>query len=261
MVTLKEVLQIPTYTGCEDLMIEFIREFCINNGLAYHMDTKNNIYVTKGELDNDEYYPCVVAHTDTVHRDQQDLILNGEYITIKNLLTSEGKNKLIGWNSKNNIPTGIGGDDKCGVYICLKLLLEFDKIKAAFFVEEETGMHGSKVADKDFFKDVGYAIQFDAPTNNWFSKTLLGDNLWNEEFFSDIKPVLDENNINKISHDPYTDVYQLKKKFKICCAVFPTGYYNQHSVHEYVIPEETEQCFEVGKQALKKLGFKQYKLI
>jgi hypothetical protein len=35
-------------------------------------------------------------------------------------------------------PTGIGGDDKCGVYACLELLKELPNLKAAFFVSEET---------------------------------------------------------------------------------------------------------------------------
>lgn len=259
MIKLEDVLKIPTYTGCEDLMIEFIRGFCLENNLEHYLDSKNNIYVTKGELCQDSFYPCVVAHTDTVHRDQEELILSGNDIKIKNLLTSEGKTKLIGWNPISDVPTGIGGDDKCGIYICLKLLLELDTIKAVFFVEEETGMHGSKIADKNFFKDVGYAIQFDAPTNNWFSRTLLNLPLWNEGFLLELQPILESNKVDNISTDPFTDVYQLRKKFDFCCAVFPTGYYNQHTRSEYVIPEETEQCYLMGLESIKKLGLVKYK--
>ncbi len=258
MIKLEEILEIPTFTGSEDMMVEFIRDFCIKNNFDHYLDKKNNIYITKGVVGEEEYYPCLVAHTDTVHRDQEDLLLNGEKITIKNLLTSEGKTKLMGWNSLRDVPTGIGGDDKCGIYICLKMLLELDQVKVAFFVEEETGMHGSKVADKEFFNNVGYAIQFDAPTANWFSQTLLGEKLWTNEFFDDVRPVLENNNIDNISKDPFTDVYQIRKKFNICCAVFPTGYYNQHSVREYVVPEEKEKCIQVGLEAVKKLGNKRF---
>jgi hypothetical protein len=47
-------------------------------------------------------------------------------------------------------PTGIGGDDKCGVFACLTLLKELPYVKAAFFVSEETGCHGSLKADPRF---------------------------------------------------------------------------------------------------------------
>lgn len=254
MINLKQVLEIPTYTGKEDLMIEFIEKFCKENRLDYYLDSMRNIYVTKGEIKENEFYPCVVAHTDTVHRDQIDLINTRTNIKIKSFPSEDNSTILMGWDPKKNSATGIGGDDKCGVYICLKMLLESEVLKAAFFVQEETGMHGSKKSDPDFFKNVGYAIQFDAPTNNWFSKTLLGIPIWNDNFFDACKVTLNENKIDNISHDPYTDVLQLRKKFDFCCAVFPTGYYNQHSSTEYVIAEETEQCLKLGIQAINKLG-------
>lgn len=254
MINLKQVLEIPTFSGKEDLMIEFIENFCKQNQLDYYIDSTRNIYVTKGQIKENEFYPCVVAHTDTVHTDQTELVTSKTNIKIKSFPTKENTTMLMGWNPMKNCPTGIGGDDKCGVYICLKMLLETDVLKAVFFVEEETGMHGSKKSDPEFFKNVGYAIQFDAPTNNWFSKTLLRIPLWNENFFEACRITLNENNIDNISDDPFTDVLQLRKKFDFCCAVFPTGYYNQHSPSEYVIQEETEQCFKIGMQAVEKLG-------
>lgn len=259
MIKLEQVLEIPSYSGKEQLMIDFIKGFCENHKLSYYLDSKSNIYVTKGEIKKEEFYPCVVAHTDTVHHDQIELINTKTNITIKSLLTGDNRTKLMGWNPHNDCPTGIGGDDKCGVYICLKMLLDSDVLKAVFFVEEETGMHGSKVADPKFFDNVGYAIQFDAPTNNWFSETLLGIPLWNKNFFNAVENTLSENKIDNISNDPFTDVLQLRKKFDFCCAVFPTGYYNQHSKYEYVIPEETEQCFNIGMQTVKNLGRIKYK--
>lgn len=258
MVSLKEVLEIPSFSGMEELVVEFIVNFCEKHNLDYYLDDYNNVYVTKGKIKKDEYYPCVVAHTDTVHFDQKSMIENREKITIKEVNPIDGKTRLMGWNSATDSPTGIGGDDKVGVYICLNMLLEFDTMKAAFFVEEEIGMRGSKKADPEFFKNVGYAIQFDGPTRNWFSKTLMGKNLWNEDFLTDVKPLLETYNVDNFSIDPFTDVLQIVEKFGICCSVFPTGYYNQHSKFEYVIPEETEECYQLGKEALQVLGLKKY---
>lgn len=257
MVSLKEVLEIPSYSGMEELVVEFIVDFCQKHGLDYYVDNRYNVYVTKGQLKEGEYYPCVVAHTDTVHRDQKEMIKSREKIKIIEQ-SFEGKTKLTGWSESSDSPTGIGGDDKVGVYICLNLLLEFDTLKAAFFVEEEIGMRGSKHADPEFFENVGYAIQFDGPTRNWFSKTLMGKNLWNQEFLKDVKPLLENYKVDNFSIDPFTDVLQLVEKFGFCCSVFPTGYYNQHSKYEYVIPEETQECYDLGKEALQVLGLKKY---
>ena len=86
----------------------------------------SNIYCTKGET---ETYPCVVAHTDTVH--------NNTYIDVRTELKENSKGVLKeaykGYN-KIGKPTGIGGDDKAGVFACLTLLTELPVLKAAFFV-------------------------------------------------------------------------------------------------------------------------------
>jgi tripeptide aminopeptidase len=257
MVSLNKILEIPSCSGMEDLMVEHIINFCMMNDLQYEVDESQNVYVTKGTPKEGEYYPCVVAHTDTVHFDQKNMIKNREKIKIIESI-EDGKTRLYGHNTKTNDYTGIGGDDKCGIYICFKLLLDFDVIKAAFFVMEETGMQGSQKADPNFFKDVGYAIQFDGPTRNWFSKTLKGKNLWNETFLNDVKPLLEQYNVDNFSIDPWTDVLQLIEKFDFCCAVFPAGYYGWHTPYEYVIVEEVEECYQLGKESLNKLGNKKY---
>lgn len=255
---LRDILSIPSCYKHEGLIVDFLKEFGQSNGFKVSIDHRNNVYFTKGVPENGGYYPCVVAHTDTVHTDQIRMVSEGTRISIVESVVS-GKQRLYGLNPNTEKETGIGGDNKCGVYIALMMMLEFDVIKSAFFVEEEIGMMGSKEADDDFFSDVGYAIQFDAPTRNWFSYKLMGVPLWNESFIGILKPVLDEFGIDNItSKDPFTDVLQIRKKYGICCAVFPTGYYDQHSRYEYVIPEETEECVFIGKRAINALGCKKY---
>lgn len=256
---LEEILSIPTFSGREELISNYVMSIARSKGYRVHTDAKKNVYMSKGELAEGESYPCVVAHLDTVHLDQIGLIDTDGRIELIESKSVSGKRSLKGVDPIRDVPTGIGGDNKCGVYIALKLMEEFDVMKAAFFVEEETGMHGSKQADDSFFKNVGYAIQFDAPTRNWFSAKLMGMPLWDEVFFGELKPLLDSFKVDNITHgDPFTDVLQIRKKYGICCAVFPTGYYNQHSRHEYVVPEETEECLALGIESVKILGKRKY---
>lgn len=257
MLNLRNVLKIPSFSGYEDLVSNYIENFCIDNKIIYKKDKKGNIYITKGELKENEYFPCVLAHMDTVHKDQIDLIQKDINLDIEEC-NVDGQTLLYARNPINGSPTGIGGDDKCGVYICLKLLEKIDKIKCAFFVEEEIGMLGSRECDIEFFQDVGYALQFDAPTNNWFSFSCSGHRLWTEEYFDVIQNILNEYKIENISQDPFTDVVQLRKKFDFCCSVLPTGYYNQHTPKEYVVEQETENCVNLALDFVDKLGNKKY---
>ena len=250
---LKQVLSIPTKTYQEDLMIDFITEWLDENKIPYYVDNFYNIYATKQTDENIEYFPCVVAHTDTVHTIDSINVVEEQLPNAQ----KEVKLSLKAYNDKGE-PTGIGGDDKCGVYICLEMLLQKDCLKAAFFVSEEIGMLGSKQADPKFFEDVGYALQFDAPTGNWFSVQCSGTKLWTEEFESVVKPVLMNEGVTNFSYDPFTDVVQLRKKFDFCCAVLFSGYYRQHSVDEYVVIEDVEKSLKTGSKLIESLGLKKY---
>ena len=49
-----------------------------------------NIYLTKGseKMTQGEYYPCVVSHMDTVHKNHTTLIHNNERLEIKEKLSN-----------------------------------------------------------------------------------------------------------------------------------------------------------------------------
>jgi di/tripeptidase len=252
---LKEVLSLPSISGDESMVRDYIIEYAKTYGIDYYTDKKGNIYLTKGMLDStDEYFPCVVSHMDTVHRSHRTLIENKVRLTIK----EDNLGWLTAHHPETDKQTGIGGDDKCGVYVCLELFKNFDKLKGAFFVEEEIGMLGSKESDDKFFENVGYAIQFDAPSSNWISEVCSGVKLFDEDFKNEIKGVLNESGYNKFSIDPFTDVNQLAKKYDFNCLNLGCGYYRQHSDSEFVVISEVEDSLVAGVNLISKLSNKKY---
>lgn len=254
---LKDVLSVPTVTYHEDRMVEFLIDWLEKNGIPFNVDEYNNIYAVKQTDENVEYFPCVIAHTDTVHNIEtinirEEMLENSQY---------EIKPALKAYNDLGN-PTGIGGDDKCGVYACLELLKELPNLKASFFVSEETGCHGSKKADPNFFENVGYGIQFDAPGNRMVTEVCMGTRLFERdgEFFNTCNDVLNEsfNGEQEYFSNPYTDVYALKNKFDFSCINFAIGYYNYHTRNEYVVVEDVYNGIETGKKMIENLGNKKY---
>jgi len=257
---LLEVLSIPSVFGREELVRNYITDFAIKNGIKVMVDDKGNIYLTKGseKMTEGEYYPCVVAHMDTVHKMQESLVDSNERLKIVESVyekeTDTVQTILTARMPNTDTKAGIGGDDKCGVFVCLEMLEHFDVMKAAFFVEEEIGMKGSKEADEDFFKDVGYAIQFDAPSDNWITETCSGVKLFDSDFKGLITETLGDNGYTNFSYDPFTDVNQLAQKFDFCCLNLGCGYHRQHSVDEYVVVEEVENSVKAGISIIKELG-------
>ena len=123
---LKDVLSIPTFTYKDDLMVEFLIKWFNQNNIEYFVDEHKNVYATKQtltELPEDFYFPCVISHTDTVHRIdtiniKEEMLPNAQ---------KEIKLSYKAYNDEGN-PTGIGGDDKCGVFACLSLLKDFPNV-------------------------------------------------------------------------------------------------------------------------------------
>jgi putative aminopeptidase FrvX len=250
---LKEILSIPSYSGNERKLVNFICEFLEENKIPYKVDELFNIYCTKGDAD---IYPCVVAHTDTVH--------NNNHIDVRTELKKNCRNVLKeaykGYDAKGK-PTGIGGDDKAGVFACLTLLLELPVLKASFFVSEEIGCKGSKEADEAFFENVGYAIQFDAPFDYMVTEVSSGVPLFDRrsEFFKKANNVLIEYIIPEYGSHPFTDVYALKKLFDFSCINLSIGYYDHHTADEYVILEDVENGIKIGREMIASLGYEKYK--
>jgi di/tripeptidase len=254
---LKEVLSVPTATYREGMMVEFICDWLKNKEIPYYVDEQLNVYATKQTDENIEFFPCVISHTDTVHG------LNEINVREEFLLNAQKESKLsLKAYDNNGEPTGIGGDDKAGVFACLTLLEELPNVKAAFFVSEETGCHGSKVADPEFFKNVGYGIQFDAPENWMVTEYCWGQQLFDREseFFEVCDTILTEGmgeDREYLVH-PYTDVYALRGKFDFSCINFSIGYYDYHSSREYVVIEDVFNGIEMGRKMIEQLGYKKH---
>jgi putative aminopeptidase FrvX len=160
-------------------MVAFLVNWLTENNIEHYVDQHNNVYATKQEsqdLPEDFYFPCVISHTDTVHG-LNDINIREE------MLPNAQKEIKLSYKAYDNDgdPTGIGGDDKCGVFACLTLLKELPYVKAAFFVSEETGCHGSMKADPTFFENVGYGIQFDAPENWMITEKCFGQVVFDRE--------------------------------------------------------------------------------
>lgn len=241
-----EVLQVPTYFGEESRMIGYISSVLDQKQLEYTVDPIGNIYVTKGDS---EKYPCFVSHMDTVHHVNERLEV---------YVNQEGN--LQGRDSVDQSPLGVGGDDKCGVYLCLEMLDRLESVKVAFFVGEEFGMVGSKEASPEFFSNVKYAIQFDSPEGDTMSLTLRGNRLFDEEslFGETVTPLLLERGITKWQHHPYTDVYQLITKFDFPCLNLAAGYHRYHTQHEYVVPDEVENTLQLALELVEVLKEETY---
>jgi len=262
----KELLSVPSKTYDEDTMVEYLTTIIGNmSGAKVTCDEHNNIYVTKGELNVGEFYPMFVAHTDTVHNIVPKINVKEvevyRPVTFGKIFESVPVKALKAYDNNHN-PTGIGGDDKCGIFICLNLLEKLDKVKIGLFVSEETGCHGSSKCDESFLKDVGYICQYDAPGDHLITEICSGVRLFEKDSeFGSLACTAIKDAFGcemTLGSHPYTDVMQLKKKSDVSCINMSCGYYNMHSANEFVCIDDVERAIQAGLNMVSSLGLKKY---
>jgi len=211
-------------------MEKYITDFLTYNSIPFYVDKTGNIYATKGQSD---LYPCIVSHIDTVH----------DLIEPENFNVVELKGNLFAYDSGAMQPTGIGGDDKVGVFVCLSLLLSLPHCKAAFFVDEEIGCVGSYEADMKFFTDCSLVTQCDRKGNKHIVATACGVELMTDKQLRDIEVIGYYYNYSITHSGGMTDVMALKEiGLNVACMNIECGYYNPHTESEYVNIQDVENC-------------------
>lgn len=226
MEELFQLLAIQTTTGKTEKMYNHL--LALGNAAGWQMlsDSLGNLFAIKGEA---ESYPCVVAHMDTVHRIEKGGILP---------LAIGGK--IFGMNPDTMRQTGIGGDDKCGIWAALHLLKVLPACKAAFFVDEESGCKGSRGCHLAFFDDCRFVLQADRRGNNDFVNRISGDPLSSDEFQEAVAPIMRDFGY-VFSWGMMTDVMALRDRtVGISVANMSAGYHSPHSDGEYIVYSELE---------------------
>jgi hypothetical protein len=149
----------------------------------------------------------LVAHLDTVHRHMPDIICYSQ------------NNRII------MSPYGIGGDDRCGVHMIMEII-KTQKCHILFTEDEEVGGIGATdFANSNIRPDINYIIEFDRKGSN--DAVFYNDS--NEDFQKYI------NSFDFVTEfGSFSDISIIAPKLGISAVNLSSGYYNPHSVSEYI---------------------------
>lgn len=164
----------------------------------------------------------LVAHMDTVHK---EVVKKIKY-----------KGPII------SSPQGIGGDDRCGVYIILKLIEVFN-CSVLFCEDEEIGCVGArKFLESNFSLDINFIIEFDRRgsndcvfydcDNDEFENFILSTGFWKTEWGT------------------CSDISYLAPQLGCAAVNLSCGYHFEHTVDEYINTKELLTVIEEAKNLL-----------
>lgn len=169
----------------------------------------------------------LMAHMDTVHEKLPDLIVYSKK------------------NNKVSSPNGIGGDDRCGVYMILKVLEKFN-CSVLFCEDEEIGCVGArKFAESELARELefNYIIEFDRANAN----DAVFYECANDEFEAFITKEFYKTNFGS-----YSDICEVAPALGCSAVNLSCGYYKQHTKEEYVILSEMERSIKEACKILER---------
>lgn len=173
----------------------------------------------------------LTAHMDTVHRKRVEDFY--EYY-------DENKKQHI-----ISSPQGIGGDDRCGIYMILQII-KTHKCSVLFCEDEECGGIGSKKFVKTALikeiENMKYMIELDR-MNGKDAVFYSCDN-------ADFTKFIESNTGYKKTWGSFSDISTLMPAAGVAGVNFSCGYYNAHQTSEYVIVEEMLNTINVVKKLL-----------
>ena len=167
----------------------------------------------------------LVAHMDTVHKQVC------KTINVK--------------DDKMTSPQGIGGDDRCGVYIIGQILRGRRCSVLLCEDEEKGGVGANKFAKTEYIHtlDVNYMIEFDRRGRDDAVFYSCG----NTEFIDFIL----YNTGYKQAQGTYSDISTLMPASKLCGVNLSSGYYKEHTNDEYVVFSEMMDTAGVAMDLIK----------
>lgn len=192
----------------------------------------------------------VTAHMDTVHKE------NVKKVIIENVAEFNERNKNVvkqflpqkGWvtadysiSVKGNLgntvissPQGIGGDDRCGIFMILELLDRGYRPTVLFCEDEEIGGVGSnkfiKTMDSEVLSDMKYLIELDRANED----DAVFYDCGNKDFQN---YVMDMTGYVKATGS-FSDIGHLSPDGDVASVNLSCGYYKAHTTSEYVVFEE-----------------------
>lgn len=162
----------------------------------------------------------LTAHLDTVHKEP-----------VRDVVVSE--------TGAISSPQGIGGDDRCGVYIILSLIAKTNYRPAILFCEDEEigGVGSSKFCKRsdlvDEVKHLKFMIELDRMGKN--------DAVYYDDDNADFHAFVEEITGYTANYGSFSDISHLMPETGISGVNLSCGYYRPHTISEYVVAEEMDR--------------------
>lgn len=178
----------------------------------------------------------LVAHMDTVHKDKV--------------------RKIIYKDGKVSSPQGIGGDDRCGIYMILKIIEKYHC--SVLFTEDEevSGIGASKFTNSKLSDELVGQFNFIVELDRANSHDAVFYDCDNQEFEEFVTKEYFETAIGSFS-----DISYVAPKLKTAAVNLSCGYYKAHTTSEYIMWNEMIENINQVMKMFERMDEKKYEYV
>ena len=230
--------------ACNDATMQRIRALAPKGCVA--VQHKGNLLLRKG--DPRAVQPYFLAHMDQVH----------QYEPYMRLLR-EGN--VLSAVDGNGDQCGVGGDDKCGIYLALMMLYALPNCTAVFVRDEEVGCLGSGEVPLGWFDSAAFVLQADR-NNRTFDviRDTNGCSCASDGFMSAVLALPAARAAgHRENSGSVTDIGELAcRGLQRSMINISSGYHEPHSSREIVKLDELSIALQLAYECAVELGSEQW---
>lgn len=230
---------------CNDHMIDQLIDMAPDNVTVVR--SRGSVLMRKGKARGK--HPHFLAHLDQVH----------DYAPFMELAVEHDKHdrELLCAYDANDHECGVGGDDKCGIYLAMIMLHKLPHVTVVFVRDEEVGCEGSSEVPLSWFKHASFVIQSDR--NNYTMDIISDTNGMKCASDSFMESMLALPTAIEAGHSEntgsITDIGELASRgLNVSMVNISSGYHNAHTPSEFVDLYELDVSIRLAYDAATTLG-------
>lgn len=184
--------------------------------------------------------PVYVAHSDTVHA-----VVPEHKYRADAFIDGSGEVVWYAYDPMTDEQRGVGGDDKCGLWVALEAARALDDVGVIITRDEEIGAVGARAIDPAALADAACLIEADRRGNdeaivNGSTTDWICSAAWAEA----VAPTLAAHGYSLSDAGTYTDVVAMIDDgiATVSAVNLSAGYYDAHTSRETIRESELETC-------------------
>lgn len=231
---LLEVLGIQSKSRqCGD-MIAYMNDALTARGMDV-VEVEGQLLARKGN--RDVAVPYYVAHADTVHD-----IVPPEHYSVSGLMHFDtGDIEYYAYDPTTKERRGVGGDDKCGLFVTLMAAEHFADVGVIITTDEEIGCVGARKLREGDCENAAILIQADRRGNRDAVRRIW-ETISSLEWQDHVDEALREFGYLWCENGMITDVGELSETFGLSAVNLSAGYHAPHTRNEYISEAALENC-------------------